>query len=101
MADTARWPSFEEQLRSAKAPKDSPLEKIIQDNQDFNLLRPEEAHDDFPIPPWLRVLWRKQHPDVQMPATNPGAAYPEVLSQLHRRMVADPYHPWGSETPQR
>jgi len=100
MADAARWPSLDEQIRRSKAPKGSPLEKVIRDNQDFSLLGPEEVDDNFSIPPWLRVFWRKQHPDIQMPAKNPGAAYPEVLSQLHKRMVADPHHPWGSETQQ-
>jgi hypothetical protein len=100
MANTGRRPSIEDQIKEARAPKGSPLEKVIRDNQDFSLLQPEELTDNFPIPLWLRVFWRKQHPDVQMPAKNPGAAYPEILSQLHKRMVADPHHPWGSGTPQ-
>lgn len=98
MANTAQRPSVEEQIKSAKAPKGSRLEKMIRDNQDFSLLQPEEFGDNFPIPLWLRVAWRKQHPEVAMPARNPGAAYPEVLSQVYTRMVADPHYHWGAES---
>lgn len=105
MAESVRKPSLEDQLQRAKAPKGSALEKLIRDNQDFDLLAPEELADSYPIPLWLRVVWRKQHPEITMPAKNPGAAYPEVLSQVYTRMVADPNRPWGpittTETPSR
>ena len=90
-------PTVTDQLKQARAPKGSPLEKMIRANQDFNLLQPEESDDNFSIPLWLRVAWRKQHPEVQMPARNPGAAYPEVLSQVYKRMVANPNELWGME----
>lgn len=96
MARKAR-PSLDAQLQQAKAPKGSKLEAIIRENQDTELLAPEELDDKFPYPLWLRVWWRKQHPEVQMPATNPGGAYPEVLSQLHKRMTANPELPWGDQ----
>jgi len=94
-------PTVEEQIESAKAPKGSTLEKLIRANQEFELLHPDEFDDEYPIPLWLRVLWRKEHPDVPLPATNPGAAYPEVLSQVYKRMVANPHDDWqsGPETP--
>jgi hypothetical protein len=95
MAEAARTPSIEEQLERATAPKGSALEKVIRENQDFALLAPEELTDNYPIPLWLRVFWRKQHPEIPMPAKNPGAAYPEVLSQIYRRMVANPNQAWG------
>lgn len=85
-----KTPTVEEQIESAQAPKGSALEELIRANQDFELLHPDEFEDDYPIPLWLRVLWRKEHPEVEMPAKNPGAAYPEVLSQAYRRMVANP-----------
>jgi len=85
-----KTPTVEEQIKHAEAPEGSALEKLIRANQDFELLHPDEFEDDFPIPLWLRVVWRKEHPDVEMPAQNPGAAYPEVLSQAYRRMVANP-----------
>jgi hypothetical protein len=92
----ARTPSIEDQLEKAKAPKGSALEKTIRENQNFEGLAPEELADNYPIPLWLRVAWRKQHPEIPMPAKNPGAAYPEVLSQIYKRMVANPNIPWGS-----
>jgi hypothetical protein len=63
------------------------------------MLGPGEIDDDYPLPLWLRVLWRKQHPEIAMPEKNPGAAYPEVLSQIHKRMIANPDLPWG-QTPE-
>lgn len=92
-----RRPTIQEQIRSANAPRRSALENLIRANQDFDLLHPDEFDDEYPIPLWLRVAWRKQHPDVQMPAKNPGAAYPEVLSQVYRRMVANPHDRWGPD----
>src|SRR3954467_1335106 len=88
-------PTVDGQIESANAPRGSALERMIRANQDFDLVHPHELDDTYPVPLWLRVAWRKQHPDVQIPAKNPGAAYPEVLSQLYRRMVADPDDAWG------
>lgn len=97
MASRPKPPTIKAQIESAKAPKGSALEKLIRANQDFELLHPDEFEDDYAIPLWLRVAWRKQHPDVQLPAKNPGAAYPEVLSQAYRRMVANPNDAWGPD----
>lgn len=91
-------PSVATQIRDAKAPKGSPLEDLIRQNQDLDMLAPSEIDDDYPLPLWLRVYWRKQHPEIEMPEKNPGAAYPEVLSQMYRRMVANPELPWGVES---
>ena len=88
-------PSVDAQIEQARAPEGSRLEQLIRDNQDLELLAPEELNDEFPYPLWLRVWWRKQHPEVQMPATDPGGAYPEVLSQLGKRIIANPHLPWG------
>ena len=97
MAGKPKPPTIKAQVESAKAPKGSSLEKVIRANQDFELLHPEEFEDEFPIPLWLRVAWRKQHPEVQLPEKNPGAAYPEVLSQVYRRMVANPDDAWVAD----
>lgn len=94
MADK-KAPSLASQIRDAEAPKGSTLESLIRENQDFDMLAPSEMDDEYPLPLWLRVLWRKQHPEIQMPEKNPGAAYPEVLSQIHKRMIANPDLPWG------
>ena len=97
MPQKPAWPSLQEQLDTTKAPRGSALEKLIQDNQDFHLLHPDEAHDHVGLPLWLRVHWRKAHPDVQHPATNPGAVYPDVLHTIHGWMKAHPDLPWGSQ----
>ena len=88
-------PSVEEQIKKTGAPANSALAKLIRDNQDFERLHPEELNDSHPTPLWLRVAWRKQHPELPMPATNAGAAYPELLSQIYKRMVAFPDDPLG------
>ena len=89
-----KTPSVASQIREAKAPKDSQLEKLIRENQDFDLLASEELDDDYPVPLWLRVVYRKQHPEIVFPAKNPSAVYPEVLSQVYRRMIANPNEAW-------
>lgn len=92
----SNWPSIKEQLTAAKAPLGSALENLIKNNQDFQLLAPEEAHDDAGLPLWLRVHWRKAHPDVPHPKDNPGGGYPDVLYTIHNWMLSHPDLPWGS-----
>ena len=87
-------PSRASQIKDAGATKGSNLEALIKENQDFEMLAPGEFNDNFPLPLWLRVYWRKQHPEVRMPEKNPGAAYPEVMSQVYKKMIADPNIPW-------
>ena len=73
------WPTVEEQLAAMKVKAGSALEKLIRHNQDFELLYPEEAHDHLPYPPWLRVYWRKAHPEVDWYGT---VAYPLILKEI-------------------
>jgi hypothetical protein len=80
------WPSLQQQLIDAKAIHGSALEQLIRDNQDFSILRPEEADDRLDLPPWLRVYWRKQHPDGKY--FGPSGGYPLVLERLLDWMVA-------------
>jgi len=82
-----KWPSIEEQLHAAKVTKGSALEKLIKDNQDFHLLRPEEAHDKVGLPLWLRVHWRKNHPEVQQGTVDPATLYPDSLYRIHQWML--------------
>jgi hypothetical protein len=93
-----KWPSIKEQLSSDKVTRGSALEKLIKDNQDFHLLQPEEVDDDAGLPLWLRVYWRKNHPDLQHPTVNPGGGYPDVLYNIHTWMLAHPDLPWGAES---
>ena len=79
------WPSVEEQLAAAKAVHGSALEKLIQNNQELEMLRPEEVDDKVRLPPWIRIYWRKQHPDNDY--SGPSGGYPLVLKQLHDWMI--------------
>ena len=89
MAEVA-WPSVDEQLNQHNVPPGSALERLIREHQDFHLLRPEEATDRIGIPPWLRVYWRKQHPELDYRAEDPTGGYPRILRNLHAWMVAHP-----------
>jgi hypothetical protein len=81
--EKGRWPSVEEQLAEAKATPGSAFEKFIRLNQDFELLRPGEGpHDSIRLPPWLRVYWRKQHPDESHSPAGPHGDYPESLNRI-------------------
>jgi hypothetical protein len=42
-----------------KIEKGSALERLVQENQDFEMLYTKEASDKRGLPPWLRVWWRK------------------------------------------
>jgi hypothetical protein len=82
------WPSVEEQLRDARAVHGSALERLIRENQNLELLHPDELGDGLPIPPWLRVNWRKQHSDQVPDSSSPAASYPypDVLDSLYEWM---------------
>ena len=102
-----RWPSVAKQLADAKAPPGSQLEHLIRSNQDFSLLNAAEAADDLGFPPWLRVYWRKSHPEVDLSGPQPG--YPLLLARIHEWMVRHPNSlgdapkggPGGAGTPGR
>jgi hypothetical protein len=79
------WPSVEEQLAHARAIPGSALERLIRENQEVELLRPEEADDKLRLPAWLRVHWRKSHPDADFSGASGG--YPLHLSLLHEWML--------------
>jgi len=66
---------------AAAEPQMSALERLIAANQDFELLRVEEADDRSAVPAWLRVLWRKSHP---------AGPYPLLLKEIHEWMVSHP-----------
>jgi hypothetical protein len=84
------WPSVEEQLSRDNVPRGSALERLIRENQDFDLLRTEEADDQIGLPPWLRVHFRKQHPDQEYRADDPTGGYPRSLRNLHSWMLSHP-----------
>ena len=91
-----RWPSVEQQLRHDNVPRGTALERLIREHQDFHLLLPQEAGDQIGLPPWLRVYWRKQHPELEYRADDPTGGYPRSLKNVHTWMVAHPDLPHES-----
>ncbi|HVT16013.1 MAG TPA: sialidase family protein [Thermoanaerobaculia bacterium] len=81
----------------------SALERLIRANQDYALLRPEELHDDLGLPPWLRVLWRKTHPDNRAgraDRADRSRGYPLVLHEVYEWMLRhQDFQPGSAETP--
>ena len=52
---------------------------MVSDIRPASAPAPEEAHDQLPYPPWLRVYWRKAHPEVDWYRT---VAYPLILKEI-------------------
>ncbi len=86
----AAWPSLKTQMAQDDVPAGSALAALIASNQDFQMLRPEEAYDKLAVPPWLRVLWLKGHPDTQYVPGDASGGYPLVLNEVHEWMVSHP-----------
>jgi hypothetical protein len=84
----AVWPTLSEQLRADAVVPRSALEALIAANQDFSLLRPEEAKDQIRIPLWLRVIWRRAHPEMVYSLADPTGGYPFVLKEAHEWMLS-------------
>src|SRR4051812_26409485 len=82
------WPKLAEQLRADAVMPRSALEALIAANQDFSLLRPEEVKDQLRIPLWLRVIWRRAHPEMVYSAADPTGGYPLVLKEVHEWMLS-------------
>jgi hypothetical protein len=78
----AHWPTLDQQLKERRVRPGTALEKLILANQDFAMLRPEEASDRLPVPLWLRVHWRKHHPEGTYSAADPTGGYPLALKEV-------------------
>lgn len=81
-AQNSPWPSLAAQLTKAKAAPGSAFEQLIKDNQEFGMLRLDEADDKRGLPPWIRVWWRKAHPELVYSSTDPTGGYPLVLKEI-------------------
>ncbi|HEX2641791.1 MAG TPA: exo-alpha-sialidase [Thermoanaerobaculia bacterium] len=81
------WPSVSQQLANGHVNNGSALEALIRRNQDFSLLRDDEAFDSIRVPLWLRVAWRKAHPEGKYEATDPTGGYPFVLKEVYEWMT--------------
>lgn len=82
------WPSLERQLADAKVIPGSALDRLIRANQNFSMLWPHEANDRLRIPPWLRVHWRKHHPEAKYSENDPSGGYPMALHELYEWMIS-------------
>jgi hypothetical protein len=97
-SDAPRWPSLKQQLTAFNVTPGSALEQLIKDNQDFSILLPNEANDGLPFPPWLRVWWRKKHPELSF--AGPKVGYPLGLKEILSWMLRNQDLPPGkSDTP--
>jgi len=81
------WPTLEKQIKKDRIIPGSALDALVQNNQDFRMLRAEEANDKIPVPLWLRVYWRKGHPEGRYAADDPTGGYPHVLKEIHEWML--------------
>jgi len=84
---TGNWPSLDQQLQRDGISSASALAALILSNQDFSMLRPDEANDLIGLPPWLRVLWRKTHPEATYSADDPTGGYPRVAHEVLEWMI--------------
>jgi len=75
-------PSVDEQLRRHGVAKGSAFEKLIRENQDFELLRPGETSPTDRVPAWMKVWWRKEHPEATYSPDDPTGGYPHVLKEI-------------------
>jgi len=82
------WPTVQEQLEKDHVKGGSALERLILNNQDFSILNAEESQDHLRIPLWLRVLWRKSHPQDTFSPLDPTGGYPLVLNEVREWMVS-------------
>lgn len=60
------WPSLEEQLEASHVIPGSALEKLIRENQDFDMLSPEEAHDRLRLPPGCAYIGANSIPKFNL-----------------------------------
>ncbi|MDQ6765672.1 MAG: hypothetical protein M3Z22_06180 [Verrucomicrobiota bacterium] len=86
-----QWPSLADQLAQEyagqKVQPGTALEKLIKENQDFSLLREDEKADRRGFPAWLRVWWRKGHPESEYSADDPTGGYPRALHEILEWMM--------------
>ncbi|MBP6001815.1 MAG: hypothetical protein KA746_00140 [Pyrinomonadaceae bacterium] len=86
------YPTLERQLtqeyHGEKVQPESELARLIARNQEFEMLRADEFSDKRGLPPWLRVWWRKAHPEAVYTAEDPTMGYPLVLKEILEWMMS-------------
>ena len=82
-----QFPTLEAQLKAAHAIPGSALDKLIRQNQAFGQLKARDATDTI-VPPWLKVYWRKGHPEANYDNDNDkSGGYPLVLKEILEWMM--------------
>ncbi|HVT60788.1 MAG TPA: Ig-like domain-containing protein [Thermoanaerobaculia bacterium] len=81
------FPTLSDQMNRDHVIPGSALARLIADNQDFTKLRAAEANDSLRVPPWLRVLYRKHHPNDRFSAQDRTGGYPLVLNEVYEWML--------------
>src|SRR6185436_16441202 len=82
------WPSLDRQIRKDHVRPGTALEALVYENQEFGMLFPEEADDTIPVPLWLRVWFRKGHPELTYSRQDPTKGYPRALHEVYEWMVS-------------
>ncbi|MCK6684303.1 MAG: pre-peptidase C-terminal domain-containing protein [Thermoanaerobaculia bacterium] len=81
-------PPLDRQLSQHGIRKGTALEKLVIANQDFKMLRADERADTGRIPGWLKVYWRKNHPEARYSAQDPTGGYPHVIKEVLEWMLS-------------
>ncbi|HEV8241002.1 MAG TPA: hypothetical protein VGS57_16670 [Thermoanaerobaculia bacterium] len=81
-AGNPHWPTLTEQMEAAGARPGTAFAALIAANQDFTILDANEARDAVRLPAWLRVHWRRHHPEMVYAADDPAGGYPLVLKEV-------------------
>lgn len=76
------WPTLTEQMETVGARPGTAFAALIAANQDFTVLDAKEMRDAIRIPLWLRVHWRRNHPEMVYSADDPTGGYPFVLKEV-------------------
>jgi hypothetical protein len=84
-AAAGSWPSVAEQLAGAKVIPGSALEKLIRENQDFEMLGKGDVDELWSLPPWFKVYWRKKHPEINF--KGPPVADSRIMQTLYEWML--------------
>jgi hypothetical protein len=81
-----KFPSLDDQLSKThdgfSIKSGTALDQLIRENQNFEMLRASEASDKRGLPSWLRVWWRKSHPEVEYSENDATGGYPLVLKEI-------------------
>jgi hypothetical protein len=80
-------PPIDTQLQADDIDADSILARVVRQSQDAELLCDSEFDDHLGIPLWLRINWRKGHPEDHFRCDDPGYGYPRVLYEAYGWLV--------------